>query len=54
MSYTVNWTLFALFLILFAENKFKPRIDITTYNDAVLWITWKKKRTPFILFNIPL
>jgi len=45
------WILFALFLILFAENHFKPRVFKTIYNDWVLWFTWKKERKFYIIFK---
>ena len=40
----MNWILFAVFLILFAENKLKPRIDYTNRKDIIVWYTIKGKR----------
>jgi len=51
MNYTVNWILFALFLILFAENRLRPRLFKTVYGDWILWFTWRGKRKFYIIFK---
>lgn len=40
----MNWLLLGGFLILFAENRFKPRIYFTHKRDTVIWYTYKGKR----------
>lgn len=47
----MNLILFALFLILFAENRFKPRLYFTLYGDLVLWYSIKKERKFYILWK---
>nr|DAI89647.1 MAG TPA: hypothetical protein [Caudoviricetes sp.] len=41
-----------MFLILFAENRFKPRLFKTIYGDWVLWYTWRRKRKFYIIFKV--
>lgn len=40
----MNYLLFGLLIIIFAENKFKPRVFKTIYGDWIIWFNWKGKR----------
>lgn len=40
----MNYILFGGFLVLLIENRFKPRIYRTKFNDWVIWYNWAGKR----------
>lgn len=46
--------IFILAILVFIEGIFKPRIDISDYNDVILWVNRKGQREPIILFNTKL